>query len=266
LLCSGITFSLIYNPIRFLQASGEFEWGVDSFSTTVRFLAHCSLYGKRYFNQFNNEIFAGLTLAILVGSIFLAGRQLVRQPGSPKAQVWLAVALLPFLAAFISIAQHYLLGSQYPVNRTALMFIPITALPVFLLLKNRVENWRKGKILAGVVTVFCLFHFLISVQLRSSAEWSYDSQTKAMMFYLHEKLPPGQKIKLGVNWHFHPTANFYLTTVPMTFCDPLVYSKDIRTDSLFDYYFVFPADTATLHKDYVLEKNFDDTAWLMKRK
>lgn len=264
---SGMLAWLLHKPIEILRQRGEFDWGVGSFWETYKSVVHCSLYGGRYLKMYNLEVFGGLFFVLLLAVLWFAVSNFLKKPGDTAARFLLAAVLLPLLATLAALMQHWILGTQYQVNRTALMFIPLCSLAVFLFFQNWLaqKNRRWRVLLPAVVGVFCVFHFGRVAQLRYTSEWGYDAETKAMMAYLDAKIPESQQIKLGVHWLYHPSASYYLKKVPYHFTAPLTYSKDLRTDGFYDYYYVQPSDVATL-PGYVLEKQFSWVGCLLRKK
>ncbi|MBI5915437.1 MAG: hypothetical protein HY842_08675 [Bacteroidetes bacterium] len=264
---SGTLVWLLRKPIEILRQRGEFDWGVGSFWETYKSVVHCSLYGGKYLKMYNLELFGGLFFVLLVAALWFSVSSFLKKPGDTAARFLLAAVLLPLLAALAALMQHWLLGTQYQVNRTALLFIPLCSLAVFLFFQNWLaqKNTRWRALLPVVVGIFCVFHFGRVAQLRYTSEWGYDAETKAMMAYLDAKIPEGQQIKLGVHWLYHPSASYYLKKMPYRFTSPLTYSKDLRTDGFYDYYYVQPSDVATL-PGYVLEKQFSWVGCLLREK
>lgn len=266
---SGLLLWLLYRPIGILRERGEFEYGAGSFWNTFHSTIKTSLYGERYFHMYNVEIFGGALVLLQLAATWIFVRDFLKNPGEPRRRFYLAAVLLPLLISLASIVQHHLLGSQYLVNRTALMFIPLGALPVFLLFVRLFEKkYPKWQLVLPVfIGLFCAVHLLRAGQLKYTSEWGYDARTKDMLAYLNEKLPPGSKIKFGVHWLYHPSAVYYFKTVPYDFAaEPLTYSKELRTDDYFDYYYVQPSDLPSMHPNYELEKRFSWSGCLLRRK
>lgn len=266
---SGLLFWLLYRPIGMLRKLGEFEYGAASFGDTVYSVIKNSLYGERWLKMFNIEFFGGILFGLLLMATFFALRDFLKNPGAARPRFFLAAVLLPVLASLASIVQHHLLGSQYLLNRTALMFVPLAALPVFLLFvrvfDEKFSRWKA--VLPVLIGLFCLAHLLRAGQLKYTSEWGYDARTEDMLKYLNKNLPPGDKIKLGVHWLYHPSGSYYFKTVPYDFAaEPLTYSKELRTDDYYDFYYVQPSDLEALHPDYVLERKFSWVGCLMRRK
>ncbi len=260
---------LIYRPLGFLMKNGEFEYGADSFLDTFYSVVRNSLYGGRYLHTFNAEFFGGLLVLLLLWVLAFAPRQFFKKTDGAREQFLLAAILLPLIASLAAIVQHYLLGTQYQVNRTGLMFIPLCALPVFLFfnffLEKKSTQWRA--ILPIAIGLFCVIHLGRVAQLKFSSEWAYDSETKNMVFYLKDEIPEGTNIRLGVHWLYHPSSTYYFKTNNFDFAElPLLYSKELQLDDNYDYYYVQPSDVQALQAWYEVEKRFTWVGVLMKKK
>ncbi|MBE9481501.1 MAG: hypothetical protein IMY69_07395, partial [Bacteroidetes bacterium] len=82
-------------------------------------------------------------------------------------------------------------------------------------------------------------------------DWKYDAQTNEMIVDLEKEVNRSQKenqtVKLGINWLFEPTINFYRKT------QNLNWLNEVNRDGIegdFDYYYI-------LEKDYEKIKNFN---------
>ena len=265
---SGVLYWLLHRPIGFLRNNGEFEWGSGSFLDTLYYLSRHSLHGTRYFKMYNVEVFGSIFFILVIAAAITSVSLIIKNHKESFNKYYLSLSILPVMVFLASIVQHYLLGSEYLVNRTALMFIPMCMLSIFLLFvylqKKAYRPWKK--ILPVVFGVFCLVHFARSAQLQFCTEWLYDHKTEDMIKYLDRIIPKDDKIKLGVHWIFHPSADYYLKNHPYHFTsEPLVYSKDLRNDDYFDYYYVNPEDLEKLHPSYKLVKQFAWVGCLMKK-
>lgn len=260
---------LVLPPIQLLSQNGEFEWGPGTFWDTFHSSVRTSFYGVKYFHANNVELFGGVFVGLLVTALFCSFRAFFRNPAGAWERFFAAASLLPLAVSMATIVQHYVLGSQYLVNRTALMLFPISILPVYLLTVFWVKNGRPNRwkiALPAVVGLFCVVHLYRAGLKSYSGEWYYDAGTKQMLLYLRDKLPPGQKVKLGMHWLYHPSSSFYFKTLPLDFAaEPLHYSKSLRRDDYYDYYYVQPSDIDSLPKNYVMEKNFMGVGCLMRK-
>lgn len=264
----GLLFWLLHNPIRILRERGEFEWGRDSFYDTYKSLIHCSLYGGRYLKEYNLELFGGLFFLLLVSATVFAFYRFFKNPKETAARFTLSATLLPLLAAVAAIAQHLILDTKYQVDRTAILYIPLCALTVFLFFQNWLaqSNSRWPKVMAVTVGIFVVGHLLRVGQLKYTSEWGYDAETKHMMAYMNAKFPKGEQVKLGVNWVFHPASTYYQKRFNYGFTEPPVYSKTLRLDGFYDYYYVQPEDVPALDSLYDVEERFSWVGVLLRKK
>jgi hypothetical protein len=163
--------------------------------------------------------------------------------------------------------QHWLLGTKFQSDRTALQFIPLCALAVFLFFANWLaqtrSRWATG--LAVFVGLFVVAHLGRVAQLKYTSEWGYDAETRSMMAYLNEKIPPGTKVKLGVNWLYHPSASYYQKRLGYTFTEPPVYAKELFLDGRYDYYYVQPENVPKFDSLYVEEMRFSWVGVLLRK-
>ncbi len=265
---SGFMGVILYMPITTLSKVGEFEYGAVSFWDTISSNIKRSMYGVKYFNEFNVEIFAAVLILLLTIGGVASIRWFFKEPHNKSAQFSVAAFLLPFLTGLASIVQHYLLDVNYLVGRTALIFLPLVAITVFMTFVQCVKFGKKRwlKFLPFLIAGFVVVHAIRSFQFTHSSEWWYDSHTKAVLEYLDEKTPEGKTVTLGVHWIFQPTADFYFRSIPFDFCEPLVYEKEYRKDDLYDYYYIQPGDESKLDSAYQLEKKFAWAGVLMVRK
>ncbi|MFQ5448196.1 MAG: ArnT family glycosyltransferase, partial [Saprospiraceae bacterium] len=132
---------LLYLPIKTLFEKGEFEYGTDTFWKSVHALVRASMYGVKYLREYNVQVLGGILLVLLTAALVSSIRAFLKAPQNRKNQFFLAASLLPLLASLSAIVQHHLLGTNYTLNRTSLLFIPMAALPVFLLF----EHWLQQK-------------------------------------------------------------------------------------------------------------------------
>lgn len=266
---TGVLVWLIYRPICFLIERGEFEYGAETFWDTVYSLVRTSFYGQIYFRSHNVEFFGGLLVLLLLWGLAYSIRRFFKKPNGVREQYLLAASLLPLVASAAAFAQHHLFGTQYQVNRTALLFIPQCALSVFLFFVAQFEEKPRllRAMLPALIGIFCVVHLFRVAQFKFTSEWGYDAQTKEMVFYLDKKIPKGTKIKLGVDWIYHPSSSYYLKTRRLDFAEqPLAYAKKLRQDGYYDYYYVQPSAVPELEANYEVEKQFSWAGVLLRRK
>ncbi len=265
---SAILGLLLFRPIGYLKGGGEFTFGTDSLNNTFYFLSHDSLYGAAYLgNPTTTIVFfvlaSGITIFGLIAAILLT----YRQRSTFRSKLLLSMTLLFVISCVVMILQHYLLGSQYLVNRKALFFIPIIGVIWYLLLAGLQKQYPKlAQALSIALLVLAGYHLLRVANLRYCREWKYDEFTKEMVEYLERKYSStDQVLTLGVNAAFQPTTVFYHDFLDVTTFEPPSFDVKIYQDGRFDYYYVFTSDYPQLQEYYEIEKEFHWGSLLLKR-
>lgn len=152
----------------------------------------------------------------------------------------LGVTLLIILGFVL---EHHLFGANYPVERTALMFIPLFGLTLHCMCADWYEGLRpKFKIaylamLALLILLPITFHFASNLSWKYTCLWQYDAHTKDAVLLL-EKLPAEADRQLSISNSalFEPAINYYLETrkiihIARATRDPL----NVNADFIYDF-------------------------------
>ena len=95
--------------------------------------------------------------------------------------------------------------------------------------------------------LFTTYQFCSYANTQQSSEWLYDSETKNMItniIKLHNEGKLKQKdVKIGIQWMFEPTINFYRETKHLTWLLP-VDREGIKTTD--DYFYIFKVDLVNI--------------------
>ena len=263
LLFALILVVALYPAIQYLNNVGEFKWGSTDFLDTFRFMVSDSLYGQKYLPS----VLLNLAMAVIIAvSIFLGMSQFWQNKSNPLNRFFLFIAALTITSFLISIAQHYLLGSNYPINRKSiLLLVSIQTLLAITVLFISQKELRYSDRFIALVLIFIFFHFSRSANLDRTREWWYDSDTKKVLFEL-ENDPNIENISLGVHWYFQPTTRFYVENGGLTKISTPKYSKSIQQDTLYDFYYVEGKDFEMLKDRYDRYKTYRHGNLLLKQK
>ena len=245
---------MLYYPISFLKDLGEFNYGVNSLGETYKALIKDHLQGQAYFGRPTESIFS-------IGILLLSGISLIW--GLSRWRTEEKNGLFYGLVSFMAISligglmiQFYALDSKYLVNRKALILVPIFGVPVALFLHSLAQRFpRAGTILSAGVAIFCTWHLIRSANFIQTREWYYDAFTKEMVEYIEAHPAKTPQSSIGVYWIFSHSSNFYLQQNDSPLY-PLPYEKQLRSDSLYQFYYVEPGQGELLHPSYRLEKQF----------
>ena len=254
---------LVYRPILFLQEKGEFLFGASQLMNTFRLMAADTLYGKLYLGEFTIPVFEIAAGSLILSSIVLSFRGWYR---NTAARFHWAMSILLLVLLEIMILQHQLLGSEYLVNRKALLFFPVMGLILWLGLEHL---YNTGKTKAAFILSSCLLlwwtiHFGRSMNLRSAREWNFDEYTREMLYDVKTMMPAGkEKVSLGLKWIFMPTAEFYWQTRKIDWIEPLKFESDLHPDKGYDFYYVEHGDLPTMQDKYQIAKDYFWGKYLM---
>lgn len=146
------------------------------------------------------------------------------------------------------IAGHALTGVPYPLGRTGIYWLPLFTLAVMLAIP---AAWRAG--LAGkaagaacgcVMAAACAL-FAAGITTDQYPEWRYDAGTHRIVNVLRARCAAKGRVRLGVNWLFEPSLNFYRHKYHLDWIEPV--TRD-GPDGKYDYYVLLPKDAAVAAK------------------
>jgi hypothetical protein len=247
-----------------LRAAGALFFGGDNgfWKDTVHTIIDRSLYELNYNCWFQRSIKGYLVLALLAAAVF-AGIQFSRKKITGNALFLVTSILLIGISAASTIVQHYLLGTLYLMERTALFLVVLfTVLLVFFI--NELSRERRWIAAIGYLSALAIvIHFLCAFNLNYTLEWKPDATTKEMLADLEKiKEIPKEKdnIRISIPLLFETDINFYRDVKQLTWLNPVARSKS--RNSLDDYYYlsqkelaVLNADSIEILKTYPLTKN-----------
>ncbi len=209
------TFFMLYiiKRLLVLKAYGQLYYGGSSgfIRDTVGSQVFSWQYGGNYSEQFSNWVIY-LAIALCLAALVYA---LLRvKKGYSALHKIAAVLALNITAVLI---QHYILGSLFPVDRTALVFLPLFALLLVFFLEDVIQTCRINFITLisyafsmAVIGLF-IYNFWRAANLKYTLTWRYDAGTKQMMKVVAEKIPANSQdtIVIASDWLFEPAINYY---------------------------------------------------------
>ena len=264
----GITFILAFllaTPIQTLSKLAEFKFGVSDIHQTYRVLVLDSLYSQGYFSASTQDIFAVVTGSI--GLIALGiGFSRIKQLHEANSRWYFTVCLMLILLILGLITQYYLLGTQYLVQRKALIIILLLSLPV-VSMEEFIAGWKRPVSIGFAVFIisFFLLHFSRTISPDLVREWYYDRNNYKVLQILESETPEGEEISLGLDWIFNHSFLYYQKTGRLENVKPILVESDIRNDTHYQYYYIQPSKAHLLHPNYKLIKQFERVSALYKR-
>ncbi|MFH2141695.1 MAG: hypothetical protein ABIJ97_04690 [Bacteroidota bacterium] len=249
-----INIIILYEPIRRVIMNSDLDFGGRNgfYSDTVTSLIYYSLNSLSIPSIvwiIAKIIFTGIVLLsfIIIIRMIIRGDQtfFIKHKG---------LIISNLLIIFLSIAiilQHIIFRADYPIARFSLFLFPIYIIHLgFLLMYFNDYYKRVVSILALSLALISCTSFILKADLRSCSEWGFDMETKNMIQILTEYHSKNDndsaKIKIGINWLFEPTINFYRQTKNINWLLP---ADRMGISSNDDYYYVFKDEMDQLNPD-----------------
>lgn len=235
LIVSGILFVFIVIPLR--NISGDLFGGETSFwRDSVNSLSWNMQYGQH--PGASSAISYSIAIIILAGALFLVYDTF--QNTQSRFRFYQEALLLISLTASVQIIQHLLLGTQFLMGRTALVYAPLF-LVYILFLFQRFNEFKGGENiqlgLSSLWVLILLFNFK-AINLSHTFEWEYDTFNKQALELVEEDAEKREltKLNIGINWLFAPSLNFYRIAGEKEWLDKL--SREGHEDTTYAYYYL----------------------------
>jgi hypothetical protein len=196
-----------------------------------------------------------ILLVVSVASVALSAR--AWQTRKLSFATLMLVTLL--LAAAVTVTEHYAFDVQYPFERLALYYVPIAGvLAMFLMDGISLRAARRG--MAAIIAAFMIFHFGRTANLTHTLTWSYEAHTREAAleigrFAATRGNPP---IRIGSNWVFEPTLNYYRKTLHYEWLTPATRNATYLEDGASDLIYCFEWELAQVHGAYTVIRRFSD--------
>jgi len=215
-LIAFIPLILAINRLLFLKNINELYFGAKSLNDTLLSLIVSSFTNVMDVNYIRYFIF-GL---LLLGVFFILVKRIFDGPLF-KTTLLLALLILG------SLLEHYLFDALYPLQRTAIYFIPLFALFIYFLATHFI-HYLPGKLqYYAAIAVCCIFaiplllNFGEKLNLKYTYAWKYDAHTKDVAKIIeeitHESTQKDGKYSISNNWTFMPALNYYIHSRKLNF-------------------------------------------------
>jgi len=236
---------VLYEPLRRISKMSLLDFGgKNGFMEDTVGTAIYSFFYEMYVSPFYEIVLKGF-IVLLVGLILAITLKAIiqRNINFLKSNIRLVLINSILLAiVVITILQHLVLGNDYYIHRFALFFYPLFILNVVFLLNYFVQSFKITSISCSyLLASLALLNIYINHNITSYKDWKIDSDVKTMMQKLileHEK-NPNKQIRLGINWLFEPSTNFYRYTWNLKWLNP-THRRGINKND--DYLYVLKTD------------------------
>ncbi len=237
---------VLYEPLRRISKKGMLDFGGKKgvMEDTIGSLID-DLFYEAAVTELYVIILKSLILIVTGYSLVLFIVKFIKKEKAFFSEnVTLMIVNLTLLTiVLITLLQHVVLGNDFYVHRFALFLYPLFILNLIFLIRY---FYNKGLKWANVSFSYLLVILLINNLFKNHnsayfKDWKYDQATKQVMQQLiieHGKFP-NKQMRLGINWLFEPSTNFYRYTWDLKWLNP-THRKGISTYD--DYFYIFKTD------------------------
>jgi hypothetical protein len=236
---------VLFEPVRRVLSYNTYDFGGQTgfYQDTATHLIY-NIFHRIHLPSALMLILQAVFSGLVISSLFIIIYRAVRRDRKFfEEHLGLILGSFVFLLVCIMIILlHVIFGSDYPIARFSIFLFPLFVVQMGFLVRFLISVRYKKVILAvvSVTALASLVGFWRQADLHASLEWAYDSKTKEMILALtdyREREHPGSlDVKLGINWHFEPTVNFYRVTRGLTWLLP-VERDGIHTND--DYFYIY---------------------------
>lgn len=196
--------AILYEPIRKLRINNSLYYGGnDNFYTdTLVSLAKYSFYST----ESNGFIQGALMVFMVLVFVSVLVSFFVKSDQQTSKNIIFAITILCILSV---IAQHYLLGTLYLIDRTALFFYPLFILLLCFSL-SVFTGFAKNIVLAFVTLSFAI-NFVNHANFYKTATWYFDAHTVNILNVINQKGKTQYRVmKIDFSWPFQSSVGYYL--------------------------------------------------------
>lgn len=216
-----LSFVILYEPVRRVLFKSKLDFGGKTgfYADTVRSLIDESFYGMDMEPIAFFIIMCLTTMVPLFSLGIIVKMTIIRNEDFfSQCKEFICLTFLVLIIPVMIVLQHVILESDYPLGRFAVFLFPLWVIQFGMLVRYLMaKGYRKISIpFVVMLALVSLVSLGMHSDPRAYGEWAYDANTKDMMLDLQAEVENGRlpsgKIRLGVNWLFAPTINFYRTT------------------------------------------------------
>lgn len=193
-----------------LKELNQLYFGGTSFTEGIDSLLHFSM--SPFIN--NDFIFTLIKITFLL-SLIIGGYLIIREK-KMKGPLFLIFTLIVLLFLGLHL-ESFIFGAKFPLERTALFYIPILAVFIYHLLLHLTTIFKFKEIYFNILTVLMvaifLMNFISESNITYTKVWRYDAHTKDAMKIIKDlSAKDTEKNSISSHWLFEPTINFYIRT------------------------------------------------------
>ena len=223
-----------------LQKVGDFYFdSIGSWEATIPALVTACVFEAGYPHSLQLTIKTMILVFIGLGMVVSVWYLIRGRPDGESRFLIFAVSVVPFCLA-ASYTQNALMGTNYPVGRTALFYIPFIAVIIVLFLNSISSGSRTTQLSFLIIGLLTLSNTGLTMNISYTQTWRYDMNTKFAMEALAEAGSKEGSLKFNTtiasNWHFKPAIDYYRDKYNMHWLNKARHTG--AYDLFADYYYI----------------------------
>jgi hypothetical protein len=246
-LVSGI---VLYQPLRKIMKQRMLDFGGKNgfFVDTVGGFTRNISFDTLWPDIIHYTLIVFFTLIPVIGLVYILAGMIRKNKEFVMNQPLMIISSILITAIFISCEmQHFLLNSDFYIERFSLFLYPLFVFCLFSIVVRRTEGntttFSPSFLFFFFIAVAMIINYTITYKQNFFLDWKYDMQTKQAMSDLEKEHlnNKNQNAVMGVSWVLEPAANYYRIKNKMNWLSPVNRDKpDTLTN---DYIFIFTPDT-----------------------
>lgn len=203
-----------------LKKIGDFYFGGDiSFwKDTVGSLIQSTIYTQPYFKLVADPLRIFIIIVLLLALFFVVHR-FRKERFSKTYLIFISFFIIMILSVLSTIAQHYLLGNKYLIERTGIFFLPMFSLFTVFTIQQLVLNSKNlfrriMYVILIVIMVLVTSNLVKNINFTHTLIWYQDSDTKKLIEdiqkYREDHPLKKDNITLASDWPRGQFISFYI--------------------------------------------------------
>ena len=157
-------------------------------------------------------------------------------------------------AVLLTLVEHSIAGTRFPLERVALYHVPLFALALIFALRG-----KSAVAISAAMVLLGGWHFARTFNVHTNYTWPYDAHNKEVLESI-DRNRGGSNVRAAVSWKLEPSLNFYRVTRNYKWLAPL--TRD-PIDGTADFVYGFVPDVP--HSRGVVLARYRDTGTVVVR-
>lgn len=265
LISATLIYLLISGPIKVLTEKQQFYYGgADGFITDT---IYSVIYESFYFKG-GYETIAYISAYLAAAFVIISGCYwiscLIKNKAANTSRGFLLWLLL-FMPALSIMLQHYLFGTLYLIERTALFFYPLFVIHLAYFL-GYLSNKRMNSFVGNMLAFIMAGNFIFHTNIAYARTWDYDKNSLVVI----NRIIQGKRVnpvKIKLYWLFMYSFKYYQQT---KYTHQLQHIElrweDSPAGTVYDYYYINKDDMDIVPPGYSEDTSFFDGKYVLLKK